>query len=158
MTTILKSTQDASVNFVEKQLEGFLESRYVTRGANRFNCYLSSQTGCNRGCKFCHLTASGQTLFRDATKEDFLDQAKHVFEHYKQEPREAGYIHFSFMARGEPLANRFLLKDADDILWGLGKMALDNGLGAKFNLSTILPKSLSTQLTDVFRVIHPTIY
>ena len=58
---ILKSNLDQSVNFVENQLVGFLESRYVRKVDEYFICYLSSQTGCNRGCKFCHLTASGQT-------------------------------------------------------------------------------------------------
>lgn len=58
---MLKSQLDSSVNFVETQLVGFLESRYVRREPRYFVAYLSSQTGCNRGCGMCHLTVTGQT-------------------------------------------------------------------------------------------------
>lgn len=122
-----------------------------------FICYLSSQSGCNRGCTFCHLTATGQTLFEDATRADFTDQAVVVFRHHKnQDP--AKYVHFNFMARGEPLANKHLLARGDEILWALGERARDRGLGAKFNISTIMPTSFKGTLEETFRVIHPTIY
>jgi len=48
---ILHSQIDASVNFVEQQLTGFIESRYVRREERYMIAYLSSQTGCNRGCR-----------------------------------------------------------------------------------------------------------
>ena len=78
---VLHSEQDASVNFVEEQLAGFLEARYVRRCADYFVCYLSSHSGCNRGCEFCHLTATGQTSFQPSTINDFTGQALSVFKH-----------------------------------------------------------------------------
>lgn len=157
MLKVLNSNLDQSVNFVEDQLVGFLESRFVRKCDDYFICYLSSQTGCNRLCKFCHLTATNQTRYTDSTYYDFLSQATQVFAHY-QGQKEARYVHFNFMARGEPLANNHLLSDADSILWALGSLAKQQNLAAKFNISTILPKTFKYDLKDIFRIVHPTIY
>lgn len=156
--TVLNSGQDRSVNFVEDQLVGFLESRYVRKCREYFICYLSSQTGCNRGCTFCHLTATGQTSFTDSDHNDFLSQALQVFRHYRREAMPAEYVHFNFMARGEALANRTFLDSADELLNKLGQLAIAEGLPAKFNISTIMPATLHTPLRDVFKFITPTIY
>ena len=158
MTQILKSNIDQSVNFVENQLVGFLESRYVRKTDEYFICYLSSQTGCNRACQFCHLTATGQTAFTDADFQDFMHQAMEVFRHYRRENKKAKYMHFNFMARGEALANKYLLNHADEFLTSLGQLATKENLNPKFNISTILPKSLDKSLNDVFKLITPTIY
>ena len=155
---VLRSTEDASVNFVEEALVGFIESRFVRRCEDYFVCYLSSQTGCNRGCTFCHLTVTGQTSFTDSTHNDFVGQAVQVFRHYRSQRRPARYVHYSFMARGEPLANRVLLDSADSLLVKLGEMARDDNLGVKFNVSSIMPATLHRSLPEVFRLIHPTIY
>lgn len=154
---VLQSEQDQSVNFVEDQLAGFLESRYVRRCADYFVCYLSSHNGCNRGCAFCHLTATGQTDFNSATSNDFVRQALAVFRHYKTQP-PAKYMHFSFMARGEPLANKALLDHGPTVLSRLGQLAQDEDLPAKFCVSTIIPRTLSKPLPDVFGYFSPTIY
>ncbi len=157
---VLTSEQDRSVNFVETALTGFLESRFVRKTDDYFICYLSSQTGCNRGCTFCHLTATGQTSFEDSTRRDFIRQATEVFRHYRhKESVKAKYVHFNFMARGEPLANKQLIDDGSYILHELGSMAEGEDLRAKFNVSTIMPTTFSKyELTDPFGYIHPTIY
>lgn len=157
-TMKLNSQIDASVNFIEEQLVGFLESRYVRKVDNYFICYLSSQTGCNRGCKFCHLTVTKQISFTDATIEDFMRQWRVIEEHYLASERPTQYVHFNFMARGEPLANKYLLREGDQLLHRLGKAAKYLGLKAKFNISTILPQTLNQPLEDIFQYIHPTIY
>lgn len=157
---VLTSAEDRSVNFVETALTGFLESRFVRKSDDYFICYLSSQTGCNRGCTFCHLTATGQTSFEDSTRGDFMRQAAEVFRHYRfKETTPAKWVHFNFMARGEPLANKYLIDDGSYILSELGKMAESEDLPAKFNISTIMPSTFSKyELTDAFRFVHPTIY
>jgi len=53
-------------------------------------------------------------------------------------------MHYSFMARGEPLANKVLLGSATELLMKLGQLAQDEGLPSKFNLSTIIPKTLKS--------------
>jgi 23S rRNA (adenine2503-C2)-methyltransferase len=163
MKQVHHSNLDASVNIVEEKLVGFLESRFVQKTQDYFICYLSSQTGCNKGCRFCHLTATKQTKFVDATVDDFANQALQVFKQYievvKTQPK-AKYVHFNFMARGEPLANSLILENSPELLAGLGLIAriTQKDLGVKFNISTIMPKSLDKSLQEVFPMIHPTIY
>lgn len=153
----LVSNIDKSVNFIEDQLIGFLESRYVRKTDDYFICYLSSQTGCNRGCKFCHLTATNQVQFKDSDYQDYLNQALQVFRHYRKE-QKAKYMHYNFMARGEALANKNLLANADKILISLADLADQDNLIPKFNISTIIPKTFTQSLTDVFKIIQPTMY
>lgn len=155
---VLNSTLDHSVNFVEQQLVGFLESRFVRKCDEYFIAYLSSQTGCNRGCTFCHLTATGQTSFTDSSHNDFMAQAIQIFKHYRNQDKPAKYMHYNFMARGEPLANQILLDSGDELLSKLGQVAKDEGLPAKFNISTIMPLSLKKSLVDIFHYSNPTIY
>lgn len=155
---ILNSNIDRSVNFVEEQLVGFLESRFVRKCDEYFIAYLSSQTGCNRGCAFCHLTATKQTSFIDSSHNDFMSQALQVFKHYRKEDIPVKYMHYNFMARGEPLANKILIDSGDELLMKLGELARNEGLPAKFNISTIMPVTLKKSLIDVFKYINPTIY
>lgn len=155
---VLNSQLDRSVNFVEEQLVGFLESRFVRKCDDYFVAYLSSQTGCNRGCTFCHLTVTGQTSFIDSSHNDFMAQAIQIFKHYRKETKPAKYMHYSFMARGEPLANKILLDSGDELLSKLGQVAKEEGLPAKFNISTIMPQTLKKSLIDVFHYVNPTIY
>src|SRR5215472_15501555 len=155
---VLNSQIDRSVNFVEEQLVGFLESRFVRKCDEYFIAYLSSQTGCNRGCTFCHLTVTGQTSFVDSSHNDFMAQAIQVFKHYRAQKNRAKYMHYNFMARGEPLANKILLDSGDELLTKLGQVSKEEGLPAKFNVSTIMPVTLKKSLTDIFQYVNPTIY
>jgi len=149
---------DRSVNFVEEQLVGFLESRFVRKCDDYFIAYLSSQTGCNRGCTFCHLTATGQTSFVDSSHNDFVAQAIQIFKHYRKQDKPAKYMHYNFMARGEPLANKILIDSGDELLIKLGQVAKEEGLPAKFGISTIMPSTLKKSLPKVFSFVTPTIY
>src|SRR5437588_161667 len=101
------SSQDASVNWDRPADVGRIEARYVRRCPDYVVVYLSSQTGCNQGCRMCHLTATGQTRLRDVTHEEFLEQADTALDHYRRQA-SAQAVHFNFMARGEPLVNPVL--------------------------------------------------
>ncbi len=161
---VLYSATDASVNFVQPQGDGFFESRYVRRADDYIVCYLSSHNGCNRGCRMCHLTATRQTMFEHATAEDYYNQAKLVLDHYAAvsatgQPLAAD-VNFAWMARGEPLANENLLHDPDRVFSLLYRLACRHGLHAKFNISTIMPRTLDRfgRLVDIFTLVTPTIY
>ncbi len=154
---VLKSELDASVNFVEQQLVGFLESRYVRRVPQYFVAYLSSQTGCNRGCRMCHLTATRQTQFNNADLTDFVSQFQTVLAHY-QKDAPAPVVHLNFMARGEPMANPTVTETGTELLLKLGEISREHNLTPKFNISTIMPRSLRKTLVQCFPIVTPTIY
>jgi 23S rRNA (adenine2503-C2)-methyltransferase len=154
-----RSSQDASVNWDRAASIGRIEARYVRRCSDYFVVYLSSQTGCNQGCRMCHLTATGQTRLRDVTFAEMIDQAVTVLDHYRREAPPARFVHFNFMARGEPLANQALLADADGLLGELARLAVALGLRPRHLISTIYPRELAGRfLEDVFLTHHPEIY
>src|SRR5262249_16615199 len=135
------SSQDASVNWDRPADVGRIEARYVRRCQDYVAVYLSSQTGCNQGCRMCHLTATRQTRLRHVTYKEFLGQAETVLEHYRGEA-PARTVHFNFMARGEPLANRVLLSHADELLGELAQRAVALELRPRYLVSTIFPREL----------------
>jgi adenine C2-methylase RlmN of 23S rRNA A2503 and tRNA A37 len=153
------SSQDASVNWDRPADVGRIEARYVRRCPDYVVVYLSSQTGCNQGCRMCHLTATGQTRLLDVTFAEFLEQAQTVLDHYRREAPPARTVHFNFMARGEPLANAVFLADADALLGELADRAVGLGLRPRYLVSTIFPRELGGRLLeDVFIRYHPEIY
>lgn len=151
---ILKSTQDESVNFIVPHVEGYFESRYVRKAKDYFTCYLSPQTGCRQACKMCHLTATKQTQAHNAMTYDLVEQARRVLEYYKtQEP--AKIVNFSFMARGEALANPFVNAITIE---HLNTLAARYGLYPRICISTILPKTFKVKLHERFAPYTPDIY
>ena len=142
----LKSNIDRSANFISPTLDGgFFESRYVRRADDYIVVYLSSHSGCNQGCRFCHLTATRQTMMTEATPDDFIAQAQRVIDHYRKVVSNEGAaqrVHFNWMARGEPLSNQYMVDSFEEITHNLGALAREAGLVPIFNISTIFPKRL----------------
>ncbi len=154
-----RSRQDDSLNWDRPADPGRVEARYVRRCPDYFVVYLSSQTGCAQGCRMCHLTATGQTRLRDVTFGEMIEQARTVLDHYRREAAPARSVHFNFMARGEPLANKALLADADGLLGELSRLAVALHLWPRHLVSTIYPRELGDRLLeDVFVTHHPDIY
>ena len=140
LTQTLPSNEDQSVNFV---FDNMMEARYVRRVDDYFICYLSSHTGCNKSCRFCHLTQTGQVDMIDATIDNYIEQAKHVLEYYDTLNKPAKKVNFNFMSRGEVLANKIFLNHANEILEALHTMAEQRGLDSNFNISTIMPNEVA---------------
>lgn len=132
----LPSQCDRSVNFI---FANGAESRFVQRTDDYFICYLSTHNGCNKACRFCHLTQTGQTSMDECSIQDMIDQAVPVLEHYRSLNRPATKMHFNFMARGEALASRIFRENANQLFEQLTLLAEEVGLPAKFNISTIMP-------------------
>lgn len=151
---VRQSDQDSSVNFI-KQTEdrGYLEARFVQRDPSYFIVYLSSHTGCRHACRFCHLTATGQTMMRPTTSAEYIDQASRVLAHYssliKSRPRTEGVVHFNFMARGEALSNPYFTSGSQNIFDFLSALAETFNLQAKFLVSTIIPKDFNGSLARI---------
>jgi len=158
---VLKSNLDASVNFVCKgDFPGYLEARYVRRSPEYVICYLSSQSGCAQACRFCHLTATGQTQLANANLSGYEQQADIVLKYYDSLNQPANRIHFGFMSRGEALANPNLTMEKDySILQMLAHKAMDHNLFPRYTISTIMPNCIKgKKLIDMFPVIHPDFY
>lgn len=134
----LVSKQDVSVNYIHKEDAGFFESRFVQRDPSYYIIYVSSHTGCNQSCRFCHLTASGQTSMIPATVEDICDQVTRVLDDLDTIKVEK--IHVNFMARGEPLLNPHLPK----MYRALDSLIINRSNAStydiRYNVSSILPQ------------------
>lgn len=153
---VLASSQDASVNHTQATDDGgHWESRFVQRTSDYFICYLSSHTGCSQSCRFCHLTASRQTMMTPATLEDYLQQADQVLRTYQRRVADglepAQRIHFNFMARGEALSNPHFVQGSSALFEALGEKAAAVGVPtpAKFLVSTIFPRDFEGDLAQV---------
>lgn len=138
----LTSAIDKSVNFI---LESGQEARYVRREEEYFIVYLSSHNGCNKACRFCHLTQTNQTDYTETTLTGFVEQASMVLMHYKSQV-DLGYepaaerVNFNWMARGEPLDNSVVTGDWERLVRELTALCHSVGLSnINFNISTIVP-------------------
>lgn len=147
------------MNFIFDETPGYFEARYVRRTQKYFALYLSSQSGCAQACRMCHLTATKQVRFVNASQLDFERQADAVFDWYDKRCPKAEAVHFNFMARGEALDNNLLLTHSQKILMSLGEKAVSRGLVPRFLFSTIMPKSVAgLALAKTFPLISPEFY
>lgn len=141
LNTVLKSDLDESVNFV---FTNMMEARYVQRVPDYFICYLSSHDGCNKACRFCHLTQTGQTSFNEASVEEYLIQARAVLGHYKSRLQQgmvaAKHVNFNFMSRGEPLSNKKLIQGLSELNLALKNLVAEFGITHSLNISSIIPE------------------
>ena len=149
---ILKSKEDKSVNFVNDKLH---ESRFVQRSEDYFIIYLSSQNGCNKSCRFCHLTQTGQTNFDDVSIEEYLEQSQLPLQHYDNLISDgqvrAEKVNFNFMARGEVFSNKNILNNSLELIDKLKQKAQIRNLNSFFNFSTIGPDDIKTKsFNDIF--------
>lgn len=150
----LSSCEDASVNFI---FDNNIEARFVQRTPEYFICYLSSHNGCNKACRFCHLTQTGQTDFDEVDLKQYIEQAETVLKFYQEKVScgkilPAQKVHFNFMARGEPLANSYVLKENSSLTHALISLADNFSLKARINFSSIIPTECQNiDFSNVFK-------
>jgi len=154
--TKLVSKLDKSVNWIQEFKKGSIETRFVRKKQEYIVAYLSSHSGCKMGCKFCFLTQQKQTTFDHVTIQGFSSQLNTVLEHYKQEvdggEPKADRVNINFMARGEALANKYVISDYTTLFDMFEKQSKVFGLKPKVNISTILPLSFrGHKLEDIFK-------
>ncbi len=143
MIIVLKSDIDESVNFIKELQVGKFEARYVRREENKASFYVSVQSGCNQGCRMCHLTKTKQTRYTNTTADDIIEQLKPVVAHYKKTV-PANIIHINYMARGEFFDNPNVNKE---FLEKISSYLDDEGINNHIHLiSTIVPTSLNTTI------------
>lgn len=158
---VYESELDASVNFVSPGSEPgmLLEARYVRRQEDYFIVYVSSQSGCNKACRFCHLTQTGQTKFENASVEEVVAQARRVLRYYDDLDEPARIVHYNFMARGEVFANPNVLGGMEPLLSSLTREATDRGLIPRVKFSTIMPREVEgLNFAKLFCGYNPDIY
>lgn len=153
---ILKSAFDSSVNFIIPYKKSIIECRYVRRADHYISTYLSSHNGCNMGCKFCWLTATGQNTFNHVTNEFYALQLDTVLNHAKQIDKELSKdirVNINMMARGESLANKYLVNSYDIFYDELEKIIEKYEYKEqKINVSTIMPFTIKDkELNEIFK-------
>lgn len=160
-TITLASEEDSSINYVTPCEDGgYFESRFVQRTYDYMIVYLSSHSGCNQACRMCHLTQTGQTMMTPATIEDYVNQAKLVLDDVDLDTkRKTGMtkIKFSFMARGEPLLNPYVVGEWSKLRRAL-KELVPPYFDVEFCISTIMPKDFKGSLSKIFTQRDVTLY
>lgn len=156
MTIVHQSTIDKSINYISPYGQSFVESRFVQRNSDYIIVYLSSHNGCARSCRFCHLTQTGQTEELDVDLEGYLSQARAVLQNVVFDD-QIEKVHFNFMARGEPLNNKFFVENSTLIFNELAALVPEN-VESKFLVSSIIPKGLEIELSEIFKDKRSTLY
>jgi adenine C2-methylase RlmN of 23S rRNA A2503 and tRNA A37 len=147
---ILRSKQDKSINFVTHADDGGkIEARFVQREEDTIIVYLSSMTGCNLSCRFCHLTQMHETTMTAVDIDGYLTQARDVLTLAAKEGKLANVqtVHFNFMARGDALSNIYFVNKTELLFYRLDSLSAEHGLISKFKISTIFPNTLLDSFT-----------
>ena len=147
-TKLLFSTLDKSINRIDPVADGgYFETRYVQRTEDTAIVYLSSASGCNKACRFCHLTQTGQLYTTDVNKTEYRDTARALLEEAsrKNDFSTVQNIHFNFMARGDVLSNMSFTTNVKGVLASLARVAKDFFPAAtpRFKLSTVFPTDIN---------------
>jgi Predicted Fe-S-cluster redox enzyme len=133
--TALRSAIDASINFSRPDARGgMVETRFVQRTPDRFIVYISSMLGCDKACRFCHLTQTGQTNSTCLSEDEMIEQAATVLGAVGSAGAQT--VHFNFMARGEPMSNPAVNRS---LFIRLAHLAAGHGLATRIKISSILP-------------------
>ncbi len=103
-----------SVKYLFKTEDGHLVETVLIKEKDHWTLCVSTQIGCNVGCKFCATAKDG--LIRNLTTAEIVDQLLWVQKDIKELPKPWHKVrNIVFMGMGEPLANFPNLKKAVEI-------------------------------------------
>ena len=103
-----------SVKYLFKTEDGHLVETVLIKEKDHWTLCVSTQIGCNVGCKFCATAKDG--LIRNLTAAEIVDQLLWVQKDIKELPKPWHKVrNIVFMGMGEPLANFPNLKKAVEI-------------------------------------------
>src|SRR5260221_9399208 len=103
----------------------------------------------------CHLTTTNQTDLEDMSVDNIVLQAKDVLNVFDDRKETAKIVHFSFMARGEPLASSVIQAQGTELMQRLAAEATKRNLFPRIMFSTIMPRTLrGKSLAQMFPVMH----
>lgn len=106
--------------------------------------YLSSHTGCALGCKYCHLTATGQRIQTALTRDEICVRLENLLKSRAVRDYD-GRFNLAFMARGDALSNANVDESLMRSLYDM--LLLHNEYHKRLNkinkvlISTIFPKT-----------------
>lgn len=124
------------------------EARYVRRKPEYYAIYVSSQLGCNKACRMCHLTQTGQTNNQDVDHDGIMEQIQILDKYVKKNIDKIGgnapLVHLNFMARGEPFSNKQITTRMAELLERISQYYKEHGQEVRFNFSTIMPEETGT--------------
>ncbi len=103
-----------SVKYLFRTEDGYLVETVLIREKDHWTLCVSTQIGCNVGCKFCATAKDG--LIRNLRVGEIVDQLFWVQKDIKDLPKPWNKVrNIVFMGMGEPLANFKNLKKAVEI-------------------------------------------
>lgn len=159
----LLSKEDSSANYyINTEDDGKIEARFVNRpNKDHISIYVSSATGCNQSCRFCHLTQTKQTMQRYVFLSEIVQQVAICLHHNKKynkiNPKTK--VNINFMSRGEPLLNPNIIKYYPILGDAFNSIFKDIGSTYVSNISTIMPlKFLEGNLVSIFGKYPVNIY
>jgi 23S rRNA (adenine2503-C2)-methyltransferase len=149
----LKSLCEPSTNFLIPYGKGIIETRYVRKANDYVACYVSSHNGCKMGCLMCHLTHNEDITMNHVNIPTYLHQIRTVLNHYAETSsgQTANRCNVNFMAKGDALANKYLVNQYPELFNGMKEVCADYGLTVKPNVSTIMPFTVAKRdLSGIF--------
>ena len=146
----IKSKIDKTEKFILELPDGLLtEFSYINKDDGKIIICASTQTGCNMGCTFCHLTGEKLQKIRGLTRYE-LEEAVLLIE--KDMTKEINTSNktllISYMGVGEPLNNTTEVLYASDFIESKYFHCYKN---VRFAVSTMIPKD---KLADLFFLVR----
>ena len=142
---VRKLVADSCINLIKPYGKGSVETRMVQRSPDYLSLYVSSHSGCKMRCKFCWLTQQEQFSFDHVPVNGYVRQVDDILRESKIDfdERNGVRVNVNMMARGEPLANKHLVKGYPQLYDQLDRTIQSHGFsGTKINLSTIMPYTM----------------